>query len=126
MTNENVRSIWLDLFLTLITCGLWNVRVQYAQMEAMNHWLEKRGARVGLTNRYSFWKWAALCLITLTLWHIFHEWKKSQDIATLSMRERGLDGVLAVILSILGFSIVVDAIHQSFINQEFTLKENLP
>lgn len=125
MTHENVRSIWLDLFLTLITCGLWNVRVQYAQMAAMNLWLEKKGARLGLRHRYSFWKWAVLSLITLSLWHIFHEWKKSQDIATLSMRERGLDGVLAVILSILGFSIVIDAIHQSFINQEFTPKEVL-
>jgi hypothetical protein len=123
MTNKNVRTIWLDLFLTLLTCGLWNVRVQYVQMEALNLWLDEKGARLQLHHRYSFLKWGVLCLITLSLWHIYYEWKKSQDVATLSMRERGLDGVLAVVLSILGFSIVVDAIHQTFINQHFSTKE---
>lgn len=109
--SPHVRSIVKDLVLTLITFGLYNLWVQKKQIEALN-------AMVG-EERYHFWMWLLLTLVTCGLYHIYHEYRISTDIARKLEQNPGQDGLIAVILSAMGLWIVVDAIQQSQINRYY-------
>lgn len=108
MNNPHVRNIALDIVLTLITCMLYNLYVQYKQMEAVNDMLKQ--------NKYSFVLWLVLTIITCGLYHIYHEYRKSTDIAKSLHKDAGSAGVIAVILTFLGLGFINDAIQQSEIN----------
>jgi len=107
----HVRSIVLDLLLTLITFGLFNLWVQYKQMLAVNAMLGE--------NRYSFLMWLLLTIVTVGLYHIYHEYRMSADIARKLGLNPGQDGLISVLLTALGLWVVADAIQQSQINRYF-------
>lgn len=109
--NDYVRSIVVDVLLTVFLCGLWNIWVQARQMKAVNFMLRQE--------KYSFWKWAGLTLITCTLWHIYHEYCLSRDIANLKGMPQSDKPLIHLVLSIFGLSVVVDALQQSEINEYF-------
>ncbi|MDD9940535.1 MAG: DUF4234 domain-containing protein [Myxococcales bacterium] len=109
--SEHVRNIAVDIVLTVITCGLYNLYWQAKQMTALNEILNE--------DKYSFLTWCALTLITCGLYHIYHEYRVSSDLAEALGRDPGSDKVIAVVLSLFGLSIVVDAIQQSQINEHF-------
>ena len=102
------RSIALDLILTILLCGLWNLIVQHKQIETLNYLLKEE--------RYSFWKVYLLSLLTCGIYFIFHEYKKAEEIAKITAKDSDSDPLLAVVLSIFGLSIVFDAIAQSKLN----------
>ena len=102
------RSIALDLILTILLCGLWNLIVQHKQIETLNYLLKEE--------RYSFWKVYLLSLLTCGIYFIFHEYKKAEEIATITGKDSDSDPLLAVVLSFFGLSIVFDAIAQSKLN----------
>lgn len=106
---EYVKDIVMDLILTIITLGLFNLFVQYRQCEAVNNMIGEQ--------KYSFIKWLLLSFITCGLYHIYHEYIKSEDIARAVGRDPGQDGLINLLLSIFGLSIVADAIQQSHINK---------
>jgi hypothetical protein len=108
MTKPEARNIVLDLVLTLLLCGLWNLVVQYKQIEALNHLLRQE--------KYSFWKTYLFSLLTCGLYLIYYEYQKSKDLCRLTGRDSDSDPVLAVILCLFGLNIVYDAIAQSKIN----------
>lgn len=108
MDQRHVRNIALDIVLTLITCGLFNIYVQYKQMEAVNDMLKE--------NRYNFVLWLILAIITCGLYHIYHEYRKSSDIARVLKKDQGSAGLVAIILTVVGLMIINDAIQQSEIN----------
>jgi hypothetical protein len=102
------RNIVLDLILTILLCGLWNLAVQSAQVKTMNYLLR--------TERYSFWKIYILSLLTCGIYFIYFEYKKAEEISALTGKDSDSDPILAVVLSIFGLSIVFDAIAQSKLN----------
>jgi hypothetical protein len=102
------RNIALDLILTILLCGLWNLIVQRKQIQTLNYLLKEE--------RYSFWKVYLLSLLTCGIYFIFHEYKKAEEIATITGKDSDSDPLLAVVLSIFGLSIVFDAIAQSKLN----------
>jgi Domain of unknown function (DUF4234) len=110
--SEHVRSIALSILLTLVTCGLYNLYWQYRQMQSVNDLLER--------DEYSFWPWLLLTLLTCGLYHIYHEYRMSEDIARSTGRDPKSNRRIAVVLSVFGLSIVVDAIQQSHINAQFS------
>jgi hypothetical protein len=109
--DEHVRNIAICIILSLVTCGIYNVYWQYQQMESVNDMLQEE--------RYSFLRWFAFTLLTCGLYHIYHEYRLSTDIAKAIGREPGNEGLIAILLSVFGLSLVVDAIQQSQINERF-------
>lgn len=108
--SRHVRSIALDLFFTIITFGLYNLYVQYAQVKALNSILGEP--------KYSWGWWLFLTIITFGLYHIYHEYRQATDL------ERKVPGtqhlvLISVALSCFGLSIVCDAIQQTHINRYF-------
>jgi hypothetical protein len=111
-----VRSIAVDIILTIVTCGLWNIWVQARQMRATNFMIKKE--------KYRFWPWAGLTLITCGLWHIYHEYRLSQDISlALGKGPSDISPIVHLLLSIFALSIIADALQQSEINSYFGSNE---
>ena len=113
---DMVRNIFLDILFALVTCGLYNVYVQYCQILAINDMLNEK--------RYSFLKWLIFSIFTFGLYHIYHEYVKGEDIDKCTGIASGNTGVICLILTICGLSIIADAIQQSHINRFYG--ENLP
>lgn len=108
---EHVRNIAVDLILSVVTCGLYNLYWQYKQIDAVNDILKQE--------KYSFISWLLLCLVTCGLYHIYHEYRMSTDLAEAAGRPASNDGLIAIVLTIFGLAIVVDAIQQSQINNHY-------
>ena len=106
--QQYVRNIALDIVLSVVTCGLYNLYWQYQQIDAVNVILREE--------KYSFVSWLLLTLVTCGLYHIYHEYRMSSDLASAAGQDPASAGLTAVVLSIFGLSIVVDAIQQSQIN----------
>jgi len=109
--SEHVRNIAVDIVLTILTLYVFNIWVQYKQILAANAMLGQE--------KYSFWKWALLSLVTCGIYHIYHEFRKSEDLARVTGRATSNDGLISLILTIVGLGFVNDAIQQSRINEYF-------
>jgi len=108
--REFVRNIALDIILTLFTCGLWNIFIQYRQILAVNFFLNEE--------RYSFVMWLILCLVTCGLYHFYHEYRMSQDLQTIwPVPGEAHLPLVHLLLSVIGLSIIADALQQSHINR---------
>lgn len=110
--NHNfVRSIVLDIVFTVLTCGLYNLWVQYKQIQTINFMLK--------TNKYSFLSWLFLCIITCGLYHIYHEFRKTEDICRAIGKDSGSETLITIVLTVLGMHVAADAIQQVMINKFF-------
>jgi len=107
-TSEFVRNIPLDIIITLLTCGLFNLYVQYRQCLALNHMLKEE--------KYSFLMWLIFTVLTCGLYHIYHEYRKSSDLSDTLHLGGSNEPLVVLILSIFGLVLVADAIQQSHIN----------
>ena len=112
---NHARNIVADIILTIITCGLYNLYVQYVQMKAVNSMLKEE--------KYSFLLWLLLTFITCGIYHIYHEYRKTQDICACLNLQNSNEPVVNLILSIFGLSIVADALQQSLINRYYGSNE---
>jgi hypothetical protein len=106
-------NIALHLVLTLLTCGLWNLYWNYRQMQACNEMLGRE--------EFNFLLWFVLCIVTCGIWHVFYQYKMGESIVRIQ-RDFGLPvfdslPIISCILTVLGWSIVVDAVHQHEINK---------
>ena len=110
-TSIHIRSIVTDLVLTVITCGLFNLYVQYVQINAVNDILK--------SEKYSFILWFLLTLITCGLYHIYHEYRMTLDIANALGFKDSHEPLISIVLTALGLGIVADAIQQSLINRYY-------
>lgn len=108
LKNKHVRNIPLDIILTILTCFLYNIYIQYKQCQAVNDMLKEY--------KYSFVHWLIFTILTCTLYHIYHEYRKSSDIAVVMKKEANSPGLISIILTIFGLSIINDAIQQAEIN----------
>lgn len=105
------RSVFFDLLFTLLSCGLYNIYIQYKQIEAVNYMLEKP--------KYSFGRWALFSLLTCGLYHIYHEFIMSRDILEKNGKANSIELFVHVALSIFGLSMITDALQQNEINKFF-------
>lgn len=106
--TDHVKNIALCVVLSLVTCGIYNIYWQYQQILTVNEMLGE--------DKYQFWLWLLLSVVTCGLYHIYHEYRLSEDIAKVCSRGQQNDGLVSLLLSIFGLSIVADAIQQSHIN----------
>lgn len=106
-----VRSIGFDLVITILTCGIYNLWVQYKQMEAVNYMLQQ--------TKYSWLLWLILSIVTCGLYHIYHEYRKCADIATCLKQEHSHEPIISIVLTIFALSFVADAVQQSMINRYY-------
>jgi len=111
MQSDHVRNIAMDIVLTLLTCGFFNLYLQYRQVLAINAMIKEQ--------KYSFGKWFLFTIITCGIYHFYHEYRKTQDICLSIGKEKSDDPVIHVLLAVFGFSIVVDALQQVEINKYF-------
>ena len=113
ITPKSHINIPLYLILTILTCGIFNLYWNHRQMEACNVLLNRR--------EFSFWIWLLLTILTCGIYHIFYQYKMGAAIVEIQqlMNRDVFDKLplLSVIVTILGFSIVVDCIHQNEINK---------
>jgi len=116
--SEYQRNVALDLVLTLLLCGLWNMVVQSSHCKAMNYLLKQE--------KYSFWKMYIFTLLTCGIYFIYHEYRKASDLASLTHSDDSSDVVLAVLLSILGLNFIYDAIFQTKINEVLRAQDSIP
>lgn len=103
------RNVALDLVLTILLCGLWNMVVQYHHCELLNVLLKQE--------KYSFWKLVIFSLLTCGIYFIYHEYMKARDWQTISGKADDSDPILAVVLAIFGLNFVYDAILQTKMNE---------
>ena len=109
--DDHVRNIAIDLVLTVITFGLFNLYVQYRQIKAINFILREE--------KYSFLRWAFFTLITIGLYHLYHEFRKSSDLVDCTPNANSVEPVASLLLSAFGLHVVADALQQVHINQYF-------
>jgi hypothetical protein len=110
-SDEHVKNIALCVVLSLVTCGIYNLYWQHTKMLAVNDMLQQE--------KYSFLPWLLFTVVTCGLYHIYHQYRLGEDIAKIARPDQKNDGLMALILSALGLSIVADAIQQSHINTEY-------
>ena len=115
-SNENLkshkRSIAADVILTLLTCGFFGFYWKYTQFRAIN-------ALLG-TNKYSFWKWFLLTIITCGIYYIYNTWAVAQDVVILQksykLPESSHLSLVSSLLAVFGFAILSEALVQKDIN----------
>lgn len=106
-------SIVQGVIFTLLTCGLYNMYWQYLQINSVNYLLGRQ--------EFSFGRWLVFCLLTCGLYHIYWEYifgqgiDEIQRIHNTAIRADNLP-LLSVILSLVGLSLIADAIQQREIN----------
>lgn len=114
LLNPRFRvDIVLGIIFSVITCGIYNIFWNKLQFEAMNTLLGRE--------EYNFWLWFGVCIITCGLFHIYYQYKLGTDLDNF-LRSRGGTaqtqfGVLGLVLSLFGMSIIADAIFQQEFNK---------
>ncbi len=115
-----VYDVVMCIILSIITCGIYSLVWQNRQFRIINAWLGRE--------EYNFWMWLGLSLITCGIYAIYIEYKFAKSINDIQ-RANGFPfsenlPVLAIILSLIGGSIVVYAIEQSEINRWYSLPDS--
>jgi len=111
--HEGIRSIPVDLILTIITCGIYGLYWQYKQMEALNGWLRRQD--------FSFLLWLLLSIITCGIFAMYYEYKMAKGINEIqeqnNFRVAGDLPLICLLLTIFGLGFVSLAIQQLEINK---------
>ena len=111
--HEGVRSIVVDLLLTVITCGLYGLYWQYKQMETLNAWLRRKD--------FSFGLWLLLSIITCGIFAMYYEYKMAKGINEIqeqnNLRVASDLPLICLILAIFQLVFVSLAIQQLEINK---------
>jgi hypothetical protein len=108
--SEHIRGIAFVVIMSIVTCGLYNIYLQYIQIKTLNVMVKEE--------KYSFIKWFLLSIITCGLYHVYHEYVMAQDLVELTSADSNFP-LIALVCSLFGFSIIIDAIHQKHINEYF-------
>lgn len=109
-----IRNIFFDILFTILSCGLYNIYIQYKQIEAVNVILGK--------TKYTFLRWSIFSLLTCGLYHIYHEYLMSRDILEANRKNNSIELIAHVVFSLVGLTIITDALQQNEINNYFGQK----
>ena len=63
-TGNHARNIVIDIILTIVTCGIFNVYIQYVQIKAVNQMIGRE--------KYKFLSWFLFTIITCGLYNLYH------------------------------------------------------
>ncbi len=111
--EEAIRSIPIGLILTFLTCGIYDLYWNAKEMKVFNGLLSR--------DEFSFWLWLFLSILTCGIFHLYYEYKMGVGLVEIQekfgMRVDKNLPLISLLLSIFGFSVVVDAIHQYEINK---------
>ena len=110
--QEFKLSIAKYVIFSIITFGIFNIYWQYKQMMFVN--------RASGEEKFSFVKWLIFTIITCGIYHIYYEYVMGREIIFLQekfgiIKSQDLP-VISIVLSIIGLTIVTDAIQQREIN----------
>lgn len=105
-------SIAKYVIFSIITFGIFNIYWQYKQMMFVNS--------AAAEEKFSFVKWLIFTIITCGIYHIYYEYVMGREIIFLQeklgiIKSQDLP-VISIVLSIIGLTIVTDAIQQREIN----------
>lgn len=118
-SDDKVRSIPVDIILTLVTCGLYNLYWNYKQMKSCNELLGR--------DEFSWGTWLLLSLVTCGIYHVYYQYKMGESLYLIEKFENVpvFDNLpmISLLGTLFGFSIVVDAIHQDQINKIYETKK---
>lgn len=104
------KSIFIDILLTIITGGLWNLWVQYRQIRDSNLILPP-------DRRKSFLMMLILTFITFGIYFIWHEYRLTKDLHIRSQgREKTEVEILCAVATFFGLWFIVDSYQQSLLN----------
>lgn len=104
------KNIFLDIAFTLLTFGLFNLYVQFRQIEDVNEILGSED--------FSFIKVILLSIITFGLYFCYHEYLLTRELHKLLKKEsEEFAGVMSAIAAFFGLWFVVDSFQQSLINE---------
>lgn len=107
--NES-KSIFLDILLTIITFGLFNLWVQYRQISDVNNLKGQKSM--------SFFLMVILTIITFGLYFIWHEFKMTRELHRLRFGiEKPEVEILCAIATFFGLWFVVDSYQQLLLNE---------
>ncbi|HXG30120.1 MAG TPA: DUF4234 domain-containing protein [Thermodesulfobacteriota bacterium] len=105
-------SIARYVILSIITLGIFNIYWQYIQMKFVN--------LITGEERFSFVKWLLFTIVTCGIYHLYYEYVMGREITMLQERfglpKSGDLPTISIVLSILGLTLVTDAIQQREIN----------
>ena len=106
-------NIALNIFLTLITCGIYNFYWNLKQMRACNDLLGRE--------EFVYWHWLLFVPLTCGIYHVVYQYQMGSAILELQTKNNSsrFDSlpILSCLLTIFMFSIVVDGVHQNEINK---------
>lgn len=113
LSSEHRIDIATGIILSLVTCGLYNIYWNYRQFLAMNELLGRE--------EYKFVPWILLTMVTCGLYHLYYQYKMGTDLY-LWLKEHGREvnpnfGIIGLVLSCLGLTVVADAIYQHEFNK---------
>ncbi len=105
-------SIAKYVILSIVTLGIFNIYWQYRQMSFVN--------KTASEEKFSFVKWLIFTIITCGIYHIYYEYVMGRELVMLQ-EKYGISKsddltTISVVLSVIGLTIVVDAIQQREIN----------
>ena len=113
------RNIALCIILSIITCGIYGIYWLVCLVDDLN----VASGRVGDTSGGMV---VLLTIVTCGIYGIYWAYKAGEKVAYVKQRSTGVmggnDSVLYLILSLLGFAIVVYALLQSELNKVATLQ----
>lgn len=110
-SSQFTASIFKDIFLTIITCGIYNIFIQYRQIQALNAMLNRP--------KYDFLKWLLLSIVTCFIYHLYHEYVMAQDVVRCNNEPQSSEPIICLVISLMGFPIIADAIMQRGINRYY-------
>lgn len=113
LSPEDRIGVAVGIILSLVTCGFYNVYWNYVQFRSLNTLLGRE--------EFEFAKWLILSIITCGLFHLYYEYKMGRELQ-LWLSEHGYPvspnlGVLGLVLSCFGLSVVADAVYQHELNR---------
>lgn len=106
-------SVALYLIFSILTLGLFNLYWNWRQMRSCNELLGRRD--------FSWILWILFCLLTFGLYHFYYQYKMGAALVEIEQRfgmshTKDLP-ILSVILTVVGFGIVTDCVHQHELNR---------
>lgn len=113
LSSEHRVDIAAGIIFSVVTCGLYNIYWNYRQMLAMNALLGRE--------EFSFGKWALLTIVSCGLYHIYYEYRMGTELQNwLTQNGHPVNpnlGIVGLILSIFGLTVVADAVYQNELNK---------
>jgi len=107
--DVKLKSIFWDIFWTVLTFGLFNFWVQFRQIQDVNDILGR--------DQYSLFKVFLFSVLTLGLYFVYHEYKLTRELHPLAYGTDGkTEAILCGVAAFFGLWFIVDSYQQSMIN----------